>query len=216
MTELFSVNCCTWNRGKKWPHLTLLCNGPYDSLQSFLKVCGILRLAVAYLTITALLRRQTSLQANVVNSTMACRADGWNEHLEMSSCYSDMSPSTQPRQSRMTVPSVCWGSSKWRCLHISSCLEASSIPFWSSSVKFFKIPAGFILTCKEIYLLCFQAHKYLTALWKALSPGITYSSKKICENNGLQAVPMTQSTAVKWVLFVPTWKCINVYVLPKH
>lgn len=57
MTELFSVNCCTWNRGEILPHLTLLCNCTYDSLQSFLKVCGILQLAVAYLTTMALLRR---------------------------------------------------------------------------------------------------------------------------------------------------------------
>lgn len=179
-------------QGRKITSFNSICNGTYDSLQSFLKVCGILQLAVPYLNITALLRRQTSLQANVVNSTMGCRADGCNEHLEMRSCYSDMCPSTQPRQSRMTVPSECWGSNKWRHLNISTCLEASSVPFWSSSVKFFKISAGFTLTCKEIYLLCFQAHKYLTALRKALSPGITYSSKKICENNSLQAAPMTQ------------------------
>lgn len=179
-------------QGRKITSFNSICNGTYDSLQSFLKVCGILQLAVPYLNITALLRRQMSLQANVVNSTMGCRADGCNEHLEMRSCYSDMSPLTQLRQSRMTVPSACWGSNKWRHLNVSTCLEASSVPFWSSSVKFFKIPAGFTLTCKEIYLLCFQAHKYLTALWEALSPAITYSSKKICENNSLQAVPMTQ------------------------
>ena len=159
----------------------------------FWRSYGILQSAVAIL---ALLRRQTSLPANVVNSTMACRADGWNKHLEMSSC-SDTSPLTQPRRPRMTVHSACWGSSKWSCLHISTCLEASSVSFWSSSLKSFKIPAGFILRCKEIDLLCFQAHKYLTALRKALSPGVTYSSKKICGNNGLQAVPMIQSTVVK-------------------
>ena len=104
MTELFSVNCCTWNRGEKLSHLTSLWNGTYDSLQSFLKVCGILQLAVAYLTITALLRRQMSLQVNVANSTMGCRTHGWNEHLEMSSCYSDMCPLTQPHNPGWLYP----------------------------------------------------------------------------------------------------------------
>lgn len=143
-----------------------------------------------------------SLNANVVNSTMGCRADGWNEHLEMSSCYSDTSPLTQPRQSRMSIPS----------LHVERALNgnASTSPlvlkqevYLSEThlLNFFKIPTGFTLTCKEIHLLCFQAHKYLTALWKALSSSIIYSSKNICENKGLQAVPMIQSTVTR---FVPT------------